>query len=182
MKISVERIYYPVKVLGPGDRVGIWMRGCDKNCDGCLSPEMKLYDKSKEININDIVRMISSIPNRIEGVTISGGEPFYNPAALCELVSKLNDITDDILVFSGYTYEELIVRNDEHIIQVFKIISAIIDGPFSKELHSDIGLKGSSNQRIIAFKHFDKYENVDFERRELQIVIADKRLISIGIP
>ena len=178
----MERIYYPVKVLGPGDRVGIWMRGCDKNCDGCLSPEMKLYDKSKEININDIVRMISSIPNRIEGVTISGGEPFYNPAALCELVSKLNDITDDILVFSGYTYEELIVRNDENIIQVFKIISAIIDGPFSKELHSDIGLKGSSDQRIIAFKQFDKYENVDFERRELQIVIADKRLISIGIP
>ena len=146
--------------------MGILMICCDKNCDGCLSPEMKIYDKSKEININDIVRMISSIPNRIEGVTISGGEPFYNPAALCELVSKLNDITDDILVFSGYTYEELIVRNDENIIQVFKIISAIIDGPFSKKLHSDIGLKGSSNQRIIAFKHFDKYENVDFERRD----------------
>lgn len=178
----MERIYYPVKVLGPGDRVGIWMRGCDKNCDGCLSPEMKIYDKSKEIDINNIIRMISSIPNRIDGVTISGGEPFYNPAALCELVSKLNNITNDILVFSGYTYEELKARNDKNIDQVFSIISAIIAGPFLKELHSDIGLKGSSNQRIIAFKNFDKYENVDSERRELQIVCVNERLITIGIP
>lgn len=182
MKISVERIYYPVKVLGPGNRVGIWTRGCDRRCDGCISPEMQIYDEAKEIEISDIIKMISSIPGKIDGVTISGGEPFYNVKALLELVLELKNITDDILVFSGYTYEELLSRNDKCIIQIFDTISAIVDGPFIKELHSSTGLKGSSNQKITIFNHFDRYENADFEERELQLVAANERIITFGIP
>lgn len=182
MKISIERIYYPVKVLGPGNRVGIWMKGCDKNCDGCISPEMRTYDKLKEIDIEDIIKMIRSVPGQIDGVTISGGEPFFDSLVLNELVSKLSEITDDILIFSGYTYDELLSRNDKYINQIFNIISAIVDGPFIKELHSNTGLKGSSNQKIIVFKNFDRYENIDFAERELQVVAANERIITIGIP
>lgn len=182
MKISVERIYYPVKVLGPGNRVGIWMKGCNKNCDGCISPEMRTYDKAKEIDIEDIIKMILSIPGQIDGVTISGGEPFLNSRVLYELVSKLKEITDDVLIFSGYTYDELISRNDKYVNQIFNMISAIIDGPFIKELHSNTGLKGSSNQKIIVFNNFDRYANIDFTERELQVVAANERIITIGIP
>lgn len=178
----MERIYFPVKVLGPGNRVGIWLKGCDKKCDGCISPEMQIYDKLKEIDIDDLICMILSIPNKIEGITISGGEPFFNPQALFELVSRLNDISDDILIFSGYTYEELKSQNDIYINQVLSLISAIVDGSFIRELHTDIGLKGSSNQKIMVFKNHDRYENVDVEKRELQIVVANERVITLGIP
>jgi len=182
LKISLERIYYPVNVLGPGKRVGIWVRGCDKKCNGCISPEMQIYDKTKEIDIDDIIRMILSIPEKIDGITISGGEPFLNPGALLELVEKLNAITDDILIFSGYTLEELISRNDEYINQIIKIISAIVDGPFESSLHTDMGLRGSTNQKIQIFKHFEKYEKAKNEKRKLQLIVSNERLITIGIP
>lgn len=32
--ISLARVYYPVKVLGPGSRVGIWLNGCHRKWPG----------------------------------------------------------------------------------------------------------------------------------------------------
>lgn len=34
----VARILYPVEVLGPGKRVGIWFSGCPSKCKGCSNP------------------------------------------------------------------------------------------------------------------------------------------------
>lgn len=36
----IARILYPVKVLGPGERIGIWMDGCEHGCIGCSNPEL----------------------------------------------------------------------------------------------------------------------------------------------
>ena len=38
--MNVARILYPVKVLGPGKRIGIWLCGCDRECFGCSNPEL----------------------------------------------------------------------------------------------------------------------------------------------
>ena len=46
-KLSIARIFYPVKTLGPGNRVGIWTTGCLRGCQGCISPELQDYDKEK---------------------------------------------------------------------------------------------------------------------------------------
>lgn len=106
-KISLARIYYPVKVLGPGNRVGIWLNGCEKKCPGCISPELQIYDSAKEVSVQDIIQMVNRIDSQIDGFTISGGEPFYNPIALNALVTAISSISDDILIFTGYTLEEL---------------------------------------------------------------------------
>ena len=50
MMIYVARILYPVKVLGPGNRVGIWLAGCDHKCLGCSNPEL-WEQKDEEKNI-----------------------------------------------------------------------------------------------------------------------------------
>ena len=114
-KISLGRMYYPVRSLGPGNRVGIWMNGCNRACTGCISPELQIYDSSKEITVGDIMLMIHQIEAPIDGFTISGGEPFLNPNALNSLVQSLVSISDDILIFTGYTIEELLEQNDEEI-------------------------------------------------------------------
>jgi Organic radical activating enzymes len=175
-------MYYPVKVLGPGCRVGIWLNGCRKNCPGCISPEMQQYDPTKEVAVNDIISMVSRIEKPIDGFTISGGEPFYNPKALNALVVGLSPVNDDILIFTGYTLAELKEQENTEINSIIETCAAIIDGPYIRELHDGTGLKGSSNQHCWIFKHQDRYAGIEKERRSIQNIMYDKGILAIGIP
>lgn len=181
-KISLARMYYPVKSLGPGNRVGIWMNGCGRCCTGCISPELRLYDTSKEVTVNELVQMIRSIENLIEGFTISGGEPFFKPEALNILVQSLVNISDDILIYTGYTIEELRSQNNEAINSVLNTCAALIDGPYIKELNDSMGLRGSSNQRCLIFKYHDRYKGVETTDRILQSIVYGNKVLTIGIP
>ena len=182
-KVSLARIYYPVKVLGPGNRVGIWLNGCKKNCPGCITPEMQYYDPSKEVTIDEIIQMVLSIKKPIDGFTISGGEPFYSPEALNILVSTLSTICDDILIFTGYTLTELKKQKNKYINAVLKKCSAIVDGPFVRELSSECkGLRGSANQHCWVFKHQDRYAEIEIEERKLQNIVFERGMLTIGIP
>ena len=181
-KVSLARIYYPVRVLGPGSRVGIWLNGCRKKCPGCVSPEMQTYDPAKEVYVQDILRMVSKIDSKIDGFTISGGEPFYDPQALNALVSALATICDDILIFTGYSLEELREQENEAISSVINACAAIVDGPFIKELNERKGLRGSSNQRCWIFKYHDRYAEIMKEERSLQNILYGNSLLTIGIP
>ncbi len=181
-KISLARIYYPVKVLGPGERVGIWTNGCERKCNGCISPELQKYDKEKEISISEIMDMIGRIPGSVDGFTISGGEPFYYPEALNALVKALSEINDDILIFTGYTLEELRSYNKNAINSVLDMCAAIVDGPYIKELNDDHGLRGSSNQRCNVFRYPEKYADIDNVERQLQTIIYGEKVLTIGIP
>lgn len=182
MKISLGRMYYPVRVLGPGSRVGIWMNGCERGCIGCISPELQTYDKSKEVSVKDIMQMIGRIKAPIDGFTISGGEPFYKPESLNALVQSLAHICDDILIFSGYTIGELRAQGKEAIDSVLDTCAVLIDGPYIKELNDNIGLRGSSNQRCWIFKHPDKYAGIEIVDRKLQNIVYGERVLTIGIP
>lgn len=182
LKLSVARIYFPVKVLGPGNRVGIWLNGCSKKCEECISPELQEYDLQKELTIEMIIEMLKSIPNHIDGFTISGGEPFYCPESLSALVESLSTINDDILIFTGYTIEELKSQNRKAIDTVINKCSALIDGPYIKKQNDCKGLRGSANQRCWIFKHYDKYENIEIVERQLQTIIYGENILTIGIP
>lgn len=181
-KFSLGRIYYPVKTLGPGNRVGIWMNGCNRGCAGCISPELQHYDASKEITVKELMLMIHRIQYPIEGFTISGGEPFYNPDALNEIVQSLADVCDDILIYTGYTIEELRLQENEAINTVLNTCAALMDGSYIKELNDNRGLRGSSNQKCLIFKYQDKYKGIETADRALQNVMYGNKVLTIGIP
>lgn len=181
-KISLARIYYPVRVLGPGRRVGIWMNGCSRNCEGCISPELQDYDESREISVVDVIRMVQQIQDPIDGFTISGGEPFYHPDDLDVLVRSLVKINDDILIFTGYRLEELTAINNKAINSVLENCAVLIDGPYIDELNDSKGLRGSSNQRFWFFKHREKYNDIEYADRSLQSIIYGNNVLMIGIP
>ena len=63
-----------VRSLGPYLRYGIWFYGCDKNCLGCIYHENEPLS-FESVSIDSILQKILSNKD-IEGVTISGGEPF----------------------------------------------------------------------------------------------------------
>ena len=182
MKISLARMYYPVKTLGPGNRVGIWMNGCNRRCVGCISPELQKYDAAKEVTVNELMQMIHLIEAPIDGFTISGGEPFFVPEALNAMVQSLASICDDILIFTGYTIEELRALKNEAVDSVLNTCAALVDGPYIRELNDGKGLRGSSNQRCLIFKHHDRYEGIETSNRTLQNVMYGNIVLTIGIP
>ncbi|MCD7822948.1 MAG: radical SAM protein [Oscillospiraceae bacterium] len=182
MPLSVARIYYPVKTLGPGERIGIWTAGCCRNCQGCISPELKSIEAGKELSTSEIIGIIRRIGKSPDGFTISGGEPFLQPDALCDLVEELALISDDILIYTGFTLDELAAMHDENVDRIIAQSSAIVDGPYVDELNDSIGIRGSSNQKLHVFRHHELYRGLDACKREVQTVLYGNSMLTIGIP
>lgn len=180
--VNLARIYYPVKTLGPGCRVGIWLAGCDRDCPECISPELKGIGSGTPVSVTEIMGHIRKMCSAAEGFTISGGEPFYKPEELRALVDAVSEINDDIIIFTGYTLEELEALKDENVNRVLEKISVLIDGPFIAELNDGRGLRGSSNQSIQVFKNGEKYRGLEVCERGMQVVVSGDRVMTIGIP
>ena len=65
-------------VDGEGIRTVIWTQGCSHNCQGCHNPETHDFYRGFEIDTTEIKEKLSLIPNQ-DGVTLSGGDPFFQP-------------------------------------------------------------------------------------------------------
>ena len=182
MQIYVARILYPVKVLGPGDRIGIWLDGCEHQCKGCSNPELWDLDSRYLTNISNVIDMVRSITEKkqIDGFTITGGDPFFQPEALSLLLTSLQDINKDILLYTGYKYESLKDKYEN----VLNKIAVLIDGKYEEDKNDGSILRGSSNQRILfiqpQFQH--KYrELMSSGVNEIQNFSNGRAIVSVGI-
>lgn len=36
----IDRLLYPITALGPGERIALWVSGCDRKCNKCANPEL----------------------------------------------------------------------------------------------------------------------------------------------
>lgn len=168
--MRIKRICYPVKVLGPGKRAGIWVTGCSFGCKGCMSPELQSKTAGNEMSCEKIISALHKIKGPVEGFTLSGGEPFDQAEELSALVSLLKEeFNDDIIIYTGYTLEELQERNCSFTDSVLDTAAVIIDGRYVDSLNDGKGLRGSSNQRIHIFRNKEKYEYMKSSKRELQV-------------
>ena len=182
--MQIDRIYYPVETLGPGKRIGIWTIGCNRGCVNCSNPELWKSDPGRDISIDNILNMIGGI-NEPDGITITGGEPFLQVDDLFDLVNGIKNYgIDDILIYSGYTLKELIDMKNSKVSFVLNSIAVIIDGEYKDSLNDNLGIRGSSNQKIniLNNKYRDRYANCDKGERKSQIVICDNLVMSFGIP
>ena len=147
ISFNVANILYPVKVLGPGERIGIWFSGCTHGCKGCCNPE--LWNALKRHNIKEdlFFKLIDSITNsyKVTGFTLTGGEPFMQPEALRVILPYLKKNSSDILVYTGYTIEQLKELGYEDIL---KHIAVLIDGKYIEQRNTNVFLRGSDNQKI----------------------------------
>ena len=144
------RILYPVRVLGPGMRVGIWVAGCSRGCKGCSNPELWSQKPEYEISVDRLAALIGNLAreHEVNGFTITGGEPMNQADALVKLIGRLSVISSDILVYTGYTIEALREKHDPSIDAVLSGIAVLIDGEYIEALNDNTFLRGSSNQRV----------------------------------
>jgi len=148
--MNVARILYPVEVLGPGKRLGIWVCGCRRGCKGCSNPELWVQKPEYEVTVEDLMSLVSRISDshKIDGFTISGGEPMDQPEGLSQLITQLSAYSKDILIYTGYRIDELKKREDPATNIILSRAAVLIDGEYREEENIDVLLRGSSNQRI----------------------------------
>lgn len=148
---------------GPGVRTSFFVSGCTHHCKGCFNESTWDFTSGKEYTTGVEREIISSLsPSFIAGLTVLGGEPMEirNQEGIAGLIKRIKKEMPEktIWVFSGYTFEELLDKENkrchgEHTMSVLENIDVLVDGEFVFAL-KDLSLKfrGSSNQRIIDVK------------------------------
>ena len=146
---------------GPGVRYALWVQGCTLACPGCFNPDTHALAPGRDRSIDELVADIAAQGDGIEGVTISGGEPFEQPAGLLALVRAIRRTSQlSILVFSGYRRQELEQQSLGP--AILASIDVLIDGRYQAGERLGHGLRGSGNQAA----HFltDRYQRTDLDR------------------
>jgi len=157
--MNIHSIIPNSAVNGPGNRFVIWTQGCTLNCPGCWNQETHSFSNGNYYSCLELLERIGKATN-IEGITISGGEPFEQPNELFELTKLIREETHlSQIVYSGYTINK--IRSDKNMEIILSNIDVIIDGRYNSLKSSKNGLVGSTNQK----HHFltNRYSLNDFK-------------------
>lgn len=185
--MKIARILYPVTVLGPGKRIGIWFSGCPHHCEHCCNPELWEPRDDQEMSLDTIFAAIAAIAGKgpIEGFVLTGGDPMMQAEELCILLPMLKTFSNDILVYTGYEYEQLLSFSDPAYKDCLKNVSVLIDGKYIDELNNGSPLKGSQNQRILFLDSSIKGRYLDYlaqiDSNEIQTFPTLDGFVSVGI-
>jgi len=185
----VAYVLYPIKVLGPGERIGIWLCGCNRRCKGCVTPQLQEFRQEKQISVDKLCEMVFSILDKypVDGVTISGGEPLEQAEELLEFLKKISLRIEDILLYTGYTLEQLYKKNMEMTKSILKYLSVLIEGEYIENENNGHALKGSDNQNIYYKSQemrevYERYIEEQMKRKCLQTFQVSDGFFTIGIP
>ncbi len=141
-------------VDGLGIRAVVWTQGCSHNCPGCHNPGTHDFNGGDEVELEDVKTALSELEFQ-DGVTFSGGDPFFQPASCAELAKYVHKLGMNVWCYTGFLYEDLLKASTKkkEIMDFLKEIDILVDGPFiiAKKSYS-ARFRGSTNQRIIDVK------------------------------
>lgn len=163
MIINIHKIIYRTTAEGFGLRSCIWLQGCSRHCKGCMAKDTWNPNDGIRMDTDEIIKSIFEQTDNldsagkdyvsgigIEGITFLGGEPFEQPQALAEMTQKIKAKGLSVIVFTGFTLEQLRELQDEYVEQSLRSIDLLIDGAYIEEQREFVRpWVGSSNQRFI---------------------------------
>lgn len=168
--------------LGPNKRFALWVQGCERGCKGCISPEMQSSTGGEVTPILDLAAYILR-QRSVEGITISGGEPFYQADRLAALLRQIKAVRPDfgVIVFTGFTYAELLASGEPEIMELLAETDLLIDGVYKADLDDNQGLRGSSNQNYVFLtQRYCEEQLAKYRKNEVLLWVDSLRVV--GIP
>ena len=152
--MKIIKIFKETISDGFGFRYSIYFSGCNHHCEGCHNQETWKGDIGRDLNVEYMDEIVGEINGNsmLDGITLSGGDPFFNLAELLEFLKEIKARTNkNIWSYTGYTYEALL--KDSIMRKCLDYIDVLVDGKFEKaNYHPDLYFRGSGNQRIIDVK------------------------------
>ncbi len=170
------------EVNGPGCRAVIWVQGCARECPGCFNEPSWPFEIKELVAIDTLVNRVLANSNN-QGVTFSGGEPFWQATALSELALKLKAAGLNVMSFTGFTLEQL--QSDQSPAgakQLLAQLDILVDGPYVEPLaiQRPDSPVSSKNQRVHVFNPAFK-DQISWASDQLEIhILKDGSRIITG--
>ena len=190
MRIRLNKAHFPVTTLGYGRRLGLWVQGCSIGCEGCVSRDTWNAADGWEANVLEVVKWCDSQRGLgIDGITISGGEPFEQPRALARLLEALDawrqqlERPFDMLCYSGLT----LARVRRCHAEILALLDVLVPEPFLVGRGGPRPLRGSSNQPLLPLTRLGRVRYGDDARCAtgapgIQVSVDQGAVWFIGIP
>jgi len=135
---------------GPGTRYALWVQGCPLRCAGCCNPGMLAVEPATLVEAAEIAAEIAATAG-IDGITLLGGEPFAQAAPLAIVAREARAKGLSVIVFSGYTLEELRGAGRADWVALLAATDLLVDGRYEARTPSPLRFVGSANQRLHPF-------------------------------
>ena len=124
--------YYDYEIVnnehlyGPGKRLLIFLQGCSLHCKGCVNKHLWDFKCEKMLSKEDILRICEI--EKVDGITLHGGEPLDQAEKLLEIVKALKEKKFTVILFTGYTKKEIkdYISKDNAQISDFEELTKII--------------------------------------------------------
>lgn len=144
--INIHSVIPSSRVNGPGIRMVIFFQGCNQDCHGCFNPDTHSFDKINLYTPEDIFK--KHLRKGIEGITVSGGEPFLQAKGLYLLLQTARYTYNlTTVVYTGIEYNNL--KKDSDCKSCLEFIDVLIDGRYEESKKENTLLaRGSTNQRF----------------------------------
>jgi anaerobic ribonucleoside-triphosphate reductase activating protein len=119
----------------------IWVQGCTLGCPGCFNPATHPADGGTVWQVADLAAWVHAQDD--PGLTISGGEPLQQAAAVTALLVAVARPT---ILFSGHTLAEIERRPGGPALLAH--VDLLVAGRYVAGRRLGTGLLGSTNQRL----------------------------------
>lgn len=160
-------VIYNDITAAPGLSVTFFTQGCPHACPFCHNPDTWDFEGGKEFTSDVLDSIVDNIKSEgiLRNLCIMGGEPLCEENQFLTLlvINEVKKLYPDVPVYiwTGYTYEELMIRKDYRLEQILNLTDYIIDGPYIDSLRDiTLNMRGSSNQRIINLHEIDNTKKI----------------------
>ena len=172
--------YIPITTVeGPGKRFCIWVQGCSLHCKGCANSAMWDKNGGTIYKVENLIDLIKSYKEKIEGITFLGGEPLEQIEAVTEISKAVQIFGLSVLVFTGYEYSDL--KNRQDFQELIRYVDILIDGRYEED-KQDFSRPwvGSSNQNYYFFT--DRYDEsiINTYKNKIEVRIDKNNKISLN--
>jgi len=138
-------------VDGPGIRYVVFAQGCKHNCKGCQNPHTHSFEGGSIVEVDSIISEMKRNP-LLDGITLSGGEPFEQAEGFAQLAKKARGNGYNVITYTGYTYEDILRCKHQRSgwDELIENSDIIVDGRYEENKRNlMLSFRGSENQRII---------------------------------
>jgi len=106
---------------------------------------------AEQMRLEEVVAdVVAAMAHGIEGITLLGGEPMAHAQGAAAFARRVRALGLSVMVFTGFTFDELQARRDPHIDDLLGHTDILVDGPYDRELpDTQRRWIGSTNQRIL---------------------------------
>ncbi|MGX4689407.1 4Fe-4S cluster-binding domain-containing protein [Streptomyces sp. JNUCC 63] len=191
--LRVSEVLGPITALGPGRRLGVWVQGCPLACAGCMSRHTWDPRGGRDVGVGRLAGLWRrALADGYDGLTVSGGEPLAQPAALAAFLTAADQVRReagrpdaDLLVYTGW--EDAEIAASPPAADALGLADAVVTGRYRAGEPTRLVWRGSANQRLLprtplGRRRYGPHLERRPDRPELQVRVTDGAVHVVGVP